>query len=115
MHTTTCASSHSSFYSKADFDQTKRDKYKAAVANAAGTTSANVEILSILEARRRAGSIEVETKVSQLAVSSACRNVDSATSFPNTDWCAHLGHRSVPQTQRVLTSSSRRLGLAILS
>ena len=61
---TTCASSHSSPNSKADFDQTKQDKYKAAVATAAGTTAANVDIITITEARRRAGSIKVETKVS---------------------------------------------------
>ena len=34
-----------------------------AVANAAGTTAANVEIISITDGRRRAGSVKVETKV----------------------------------------------------
>jgi len=50
-------------YTKDQFDQTKRDKYKAAVANAAGTVAANVEIVKITEARRRAGKVDVETKV----------------------------------------------------
>ncbi len=51
--------------SKAEFDQAKQDKYKEAVAIAAGTTAANVEILSITDGRRRAGSVKVETKVSR--------------------------------------------------
>ena len=50
----------------AEFDQTKQDKYKVAVAKAAGTTAANVDILSITEGRRRAGSVKVETRVSRL-------------------------------------------------
>eukprot|EP00802_Teleaulax_amphioxeia_P015775 Tamp_15874.p1 GENE.Tamp_15874~~Tamp_15874.p1 ORF type:complete len:355 (+),score=48.53 Tamp_15874:1-1065(+) len=50
-------------YSKAEFDTAKQDKYKVAVANAAGTTAANVEILSITDGRRRAGSVKVETKI----------------------------------------------------
>ena len=50
-------------YTKAEFDQDKQDKYKAAVASAAGTDPANVEILGVTEVRRRAGSIQVETKV----------------------------------------------------
>jgi hypothetical protein len=60
----TSESSCRSFYSKAEFDQAKQDKYKTAVANPAGTTAANVDILSITEGRRRAGSVKVETKVS---------------------------------------------------
>ena len=51
-------------YTKDQFDQSKQDKYKAAVANAAGTVAANVEIVRITEARRRAGKVAVETKVS---------------------------------------------------
>jgi len=50
-------------YSKAEFDTAKQDKYKEALANTAGTTAANVEILSITEGRRRAGSVKVETKI----------------------------------------------------
>jgi hypothetical protein len=50
-------------YTKADFTDELQTKYKAAVAKAAGTTAANVEILKITEARRRAGSVEVETKI----------------------------------------------------
>jgi len=52
--------------SQAEFDTAKQDKYKVAVANAAGTTAANVEILSITDGRRRAGSVKVETKVTVL-------------------------------------------------
>jgi len=37
-----------------------------AVADTAGTTAANVDILSITEGRRRAGSVKVETKVNRL-------------------------------------------------
>jgi hypothetical protein len=51
-------------YTKDQFDQSKRDKYKTAVANAAGTVAANVEIVKVTEARRRAGKVAVETKVS---------------------------------------------------
>ena len=51
-------------YTKAQFDQDKQSKYKVAVASAAGTDPANVEILSITEVRRRAGSIQIDTKVS---------------------------------------------------
>ena len=51
-------------YSKAEFDAAKQDAYKAALANAAGTVAANVDILSITEKRRRVGSVDVQTKVS---------------------------------------------------
>ena len=50
-------------YTKDEFDQSKQDKYKTAVANAAGTVAANVEIVKITDARRRAGKVNVETKV----------------------------------------------------
>jgi hypothetical protein len=50
-------------YTKDQFDQSKQDKYTAAVASAAGTVAANVEIVKITEARRRAGKVAVETKV----------------------------------------------------
>jgi len=48
--------------------QSKLDKYKTAVANAAGTVAANVEIGKITEARRRAGKVAIETKVSHYPV-----------------------------------------------
>jgi len=48
--------------------QSKLDKYKTAVANAAGTVAANVEIVKITEARRRAGKVAIETKVSHYPV-----------------------------------------------
>ena len=50
-------------FTKASFTEAKQDQYKAAVASAAGTSADNVEILDIKEVRRRAGSIQVETKV----------------------------------------------------
>ena len=50
-------------YTKDQFDKSKQDKYKTAVANAAGTIAANVEIVKITDARRRAGKVNVETKV----------------------------------------------------
>jgi len=43
--------------------QAKQDKYKKAVANAAGTIAANVEIVKITDARRRTGKVVVETKI----------------------------------------------------
>ena len=50
-------------YSKSELDTTKQAKYKAAVASSAGTSTANVDIMSITESRRRAGSVQVETKI----------------------------------------------------
>merc|ERR1712216_226999 len=53
-------------YSKNEFIKAKQDKYKAAVARAAGTAAENVEILSITEgiaASRRSASVQVETKI----------------------------------------------------
>ena len=50
-------------YTKDQFDKSKQDKYKTAVANAAGTIAANVEIVKITDARRRAGKVNVETKI----------------------------------------------------
>lgn len=49
-------------YTKDQFES-KQDKYEAAVASAAGTVAANVEIVEITEARRRAGKVAVETKI----------------------------------------------------
>jgi hypothetical protein len=48
---------------QAEFDTAKQDKYKTAVASAAGTIAANIEIEAITEKRRRAGSVNVQTKV----------------------------------------------------
>ena len=50
-------------YTTVGFDKSKQDKYMAAIAAAAGTSAANVEILAITEKRRRAGTVDVETKV----------------------------------------------------
>ena len=53
-------------YTKSEFNEDKQDKYIKAVARAAGTNHENVEIVSITEKQRRAGSIDVETKVRAL-------------------------------------------------
>ena len=50
-------------YSKPEFDLGKKAWYKAAIAIAAGTSAANVDVLSVTERLRRAGMIEVETKI----------------------------------------------------
>ena len=62
-------------YTKTDFDQSKQDKYKAAIAAAAGTSAANVEILVITEKRRRAGSVDVQTKVANTPLFHVVHNV----------------------------------------
>ena len=56
-------------YSKADFDAEKQGKYISAVAAAAATSIANIDIVAVTEALRRAESINVETKI--LAIDSA--------------------------------------------
>ena len=48
---------------QAEFVTAEQDKYKTAVARAAGTIAANIEIVAITEKRRRAGSVNVQTKV----------------------------------------------------
>jgi len=50
-------------YSKAEFDSAKKDSYMKAIASAAGTIADNVMILSITEGSRRAGSIDIQTKI----------------------------------------------------
>jgi len=51
-------------YTKAEFEvEAVQNSYKKGVAAAAGTISANVEILGVVESRRRAGSVAVETKI----------------------------------------------------
>ena len=58
-------------YSKSEFNQDKQDKYKLAIASAAGTPADNVDIVSITEKSRRAGSVNVETKVLRLLPSTS--------------------------------------------
>jgi hypothetical protein len=55
-------------YSKVEFDTSKQEQYKSAIASSAGTSSSNIDILSIAESIRRAGSVQVETKVRILTV-----------------------------------------------
>jgi len=59
-------------YTKAEFDQAKQEKYTAAMASTAGTIAANVVIESITEKRRRAGTVDVKTKVSESPPCSSC-------------------------------------------
>ena len=48
---------------QAEFDKVRQDRYKAALASAAGTRAGNVDILAITEGRRRAERVKVETRV----------------------------------------------------
>jgi hypothetical protein len=50
-------------YSKANFNSVEQVKFKNAMAFASGTSTINVEILSIVEGRRRAGNVIVDTKI----------------------------------------------------
>ena len=50
-------------YTRADFTSARQTSFKAAMALAVGTVASNVDILSITEGRRRAGSIAVETQI----------------------------------------------------
>ena len=56
-------------YSKAEFDEAKQHKFKAAVSSAAGAPAENVVLVAIAERKRRLGSVDVgktldvETKV----------------------------------------------------
>jgi hypothetical protein len=52
-------------YNKAEFGAAEQGKYKTAVAAAARSFAANVDIVSVTDTQgqRRAGSVEVETKV----------------------------------------------------
>jgi hypothetical protein len=49
-------------YTKTEFDTDKQILYKKAVTKAAGTMFDNVDIVSMTDARHRAGSVTVETK-----------------------------------------------------
>jgi hypothetical protein len=50
-------------YSRSEFDAGTQQKYKAAIASVAATSADNVEIINITESRRRAGSVDVYTKI----------------------------------------------------
>ena len=51
-------------YSKAEFGADKQGRYEVAIARAAGTVAANVDIVSITEAElRRGGIVKVDTKI----------------------------------------------------
>ena len=50
-------------YTKSEFDPQKQSTFKQAIATAADTSPLNIDIMSITAGRRRAGSVDVETKV----------------------------------------------------
>lgn len=50
-------------YSRAEFTTDKQNKYKSALATVAGVPETNVEIVKIVEKGRRAGGVDVESKV----------------------------------------------------
>jgi len=50
-------------YTKSEFDTQKQYTFKQAMAIAADTSPLNIDIMSITAGRRRAGSVDVETKV----------------------------------------------------
>ena len=60
-----CSLTATTPHTKAEFGTAEQGKYKAAVAAAARTAAANVDIVSVTdtEGQRRAGSVEVLTKV----------------------------------------------------
>ena len=100
-------------YTKAKFDGAKQGLFKDAIASAAGTSPLNVDILSIAEARRRAGSIEVETKISAMdaanlhALSSALGTGDSILAKIN----AELTKRGLPAST-IVSVKSKKSGLS---
>ena len=61
-------------YTEGTFTTTVRDKFKVAVARAAGTTTSKVQIVSVMAGQRRAGGIKVETKVREMARDSGARH-----------------------------------------
>jgi len=92
---------------QAEFVTAEQDKYKTAVARAAGTIAANIEIVAITEKRRRAGSVNVQTKV-RLRVRKrehiVCAGAEARS----------RSRRSARTTPRGLTSWPRRSGLGML-
>ena len=61
-------------YTEGTFTTTVRDKFKVAVARAAGTTTSKVQIVSVMAGQRRASGIKVETKVREMARDSGARH-----------------------------------------
>ena len=93
---------------QAEFVTAEQDKYKTAVARAAGTIAANIEILTIIEGQfRRAGSVTFKTKV-RLRVRKrehiVCAGAEARS----------RSRRSARTTPRGLTSWPRRSGLGML-
>ena len=100
-------------HTKAEFDGAKQGLFKDAIASAAGTSPLNVGILSIAEARRRDGSIEVETKISAMdaaslqALSSTLGTGDSMLAKIN----AELTKRGLPAST-VVSVKYKKSGLS---
>jgi cysteine-rich repeat protein len=95
-------------YTKAEFDEAKQNLFKDTISSAAGTSPLNVDILSIAEARRRAGSIEVETKIKAMdaaslqALSSTLGTGDSMLVKINSE----LKKRGLPASTGVSTKAA---------
>ena len=109
-------------YTKAEFDQAKQDKYTAAMAATAGTIAANVVIESITEKRRRAGSVDVKTKVASsrhvpVVSHAGIHHDDQQSPLCGTLTRAHsyLFYRSLRAMPRASISLSQPLALAMPS
>ena len=57
-------------YTRSEFHTENQDRFKFAIGKTAGTTADNVDIVSITDARRRAGNVDVETKIRSSSASS---------------------------------------------
>ena len=93
-------------FSKSDFDEGKQGKYKAAIASAAGAPVDNVDIVSITEKRRRAGSVDVETKVLRLLPSPPTPPPESGYCAEARWWRRRRQKQQQKQEQRLPTSSA---------
>jgi hypothetical protein len=109
-------------YTKAEFDQAKQDKYTAAMAATAGTIAANVVIESITEKRRRAGAVDVKTKVASsrhvpVVSHAGIHHDDQQSPLCGTLTRAHsyLFYRSLRAMPRASISLSQPLALAMPS
>ena len=109
-------------YTKAEFDQAKQDKYTAAMAATAGTIAANVVIESITEKRRRAGAVDVKTKVASsrhvpVVSHAGIHHDDQQSPLCGTLTRAHsyLFYRSLRAMPRASISFSQPLALAMPS
>ena len=101
-------------YTKSDFETSKQDKFKMAVSSAAGTSPGNVKIVSITESRRRAGGVEVITKILASdaagtdAVRSALGTGDALKNNVNQNLIAQGLQASVGVTEPVVSTAAKQ-------